>query len=163
MRSAKELQDLFAYHPRGWLVRKKQTARCTFVGQIVKGTSRSGLRAYLTMRVPGGVMYMHRVVFAVVHGHLPRMIDHINRNQADNRIENLRVTNHKTNNYNSKVRSGNTSGIRGISWRPHANAWVLRLMIRGQERHLGYFKNKTAAIAAQRKAVKQLHGEFAAK
>lgn len=155
------LRELFSYHPNGWLIRKKRTALCTYIGQIVKGTCREKNRKYLTLRINHKCYYMHRIIFAIVKGEFPKTVDHINGEQNDNRIENLRAASTAQNNYNSKIRCDNQSGYRGICWRAHAKAWAVRLMINGKENHIGYFKNKNDAIDAQRKALIKYHGHFA--
>jgi len=59
----------------------------------------------------------HRVIFAMFYGYWPVMVDHINMNKRDNRIENLRDARHRRNNtVNSKLRADNTTGYRGVIW-----------------------------------------------
>lgn len=43
---------------------------------------------------------IHRVIWWIVRGKWPRMIDHKNRNKTDNRWVNIRLSNHKINNSN---------------------------------------------------------------
>lgn len=54
-------------------------------------------------------------------------VDHINRDRADDRTENLRWSDGTQQNYNQKRRRDNTSGIRGISWDARDNLWVAQL------------------------------------
>jgi hypothetical protein len=49
--------------------------------------------------------------------------DHRDRNTMNNRIANLRPTNKSINGMNSKMHKTNTSGYRGISWRPMERKW----------------------------------------
>ena len=52
------------------------------------GTRNRG--GYIVFRVNGKLLYAHRVAFFLVHGVVPKIIDHINRDPSDNRIKNLR-------------------------------------------------------------------------
>jgi hypothetical protein len=56
----------------------------------------------------------HRAVFAMHHGWLPPIIDHINRNRFDNRISNLRPASGSMNNCNKALSPTNTSGYAGV-------------------------------------------------
>ena len=58
----------------------------------------------------------HRVIWEMHNGAIPKgmFIDHINRVRDDNRIENLRLVTHSQNALNSKLRSTNTTGIKGL-------------------------------------------------
>ena len=79
---------------RGKLVRKE-------TGRVVKG---SYMGPYMSCDITKGSKPMHflyhRAVWAVVHGRLPRQIDHINGDKTDNRIENLREVSPGDNNLN---------------------------------------------------------------
>ena len=47
-------------------------------------------------------MYLsHRLAYLYYYGNLPKMIDHIDRNRNNNKINNLRPTNYKENRLNS--------------------------------------------------------------
>lgn len=43
-------------------------------------------------------------------------VDHIDGNPANNLLENLRVTDNKTNCQNAKMRSNNKTGVNGVNW-----------------------------------------------
>lgn len=49
-------------------------------------------------------IYAHRLIWEVFNGEIPEgmEIDHINTNRSDNRLENLRIVNHRENCNNSK-------------------------------------------------------------
>ena len=89
------LKKHYSYDPRlGKLVRKE-------TGRVAKG---SYMGTYMSCDITKGSKLVHflyhRAVWAVVHGRLPRQIDHINGNPYDNRIENLREVSQSENNMN---------------------------------------------------------------
>ena len=79
---------------RGKLVRRE-------TGRLVKG---SYMGRYMSCDIRKGSRLIHflyhRAVWAVVHGYLPVVIDHINGNPYDNRLENLREVSASENNKN---------------------------------------------------------------
>lgn len=101
----------------------------------------------------GGSLYLHRVILDV-----PR-VDHINGDGLDNRRANLRSATHADNMRNSRRRSDNTSGYKGVSasgWR-----WVARVYVDSRRLHLGTFASPEEAARAYDAAALELHGEFA--
>lgn len=70
-------------------------------------------------------------------------IDHIDRNTANNRVENLRWVNRSENCRNTKVRSDNTSGERGIYKPAGRDKFVLRI----GEKHIGCYDTLEEAVA----------------
>jgi hypothetical protein len=63
----------------------------------------------------GQKAYQHRVIWKMEHGTDPEIIDHINGNPRDNRLENLRSVSHRVNIQNSNLSKANTSGVKGVS------------------------------------------------
>ena len=74
------------------------------------------------------------------------LIDHINQNKLDNRLENLRWADKRDNGINSKIRSDNKSGIKGVRFRPNRNCWVSRFQIKKNKTKSKHFKTKEEAI-----------------
>jgi hypothetical protein len=90
-----------------------------------------------------------------------KMVDHIDGNKLDNRKSNLRKCTKAQNAVNSKIRSTNTSGYRGLWWRDSRKRWVARIMVDGKHLWLGSFKKKTDAAKAYNDAAVKYFGEFA--
>jgi hypothetical protein len=57
-----------------------------------------------------------RVIWAMHHGDTSLVIDHINRNKADDRIENLRAVTQEANTFNQGG---------GVRWVAERNKWVI--------------------------------------
>jgi len=103
----------------------------------------------------------HHLAWLWVYGAWPeRQIDHINRARKDNRIVNLRNATRSENAANSRIRSDNTSGCRGISWDSSRDKWCVYVNRDGVRRHLGRFTSLEEAKDVHRKAFNALFGEF---
>lgn len=103
--------------------------------------------------------YTARVIYEMKNGKIPdgMVIDHINGNSLDNRIQNLRVVNLRQNARNRKVNSTNTSGITGVRFHKYTNKWCAEINANdGKAVWLGVFRNKNEAVIARRAAEKVL-------
>jgi hypothetical protein len=93
------------------------------------------------------------------------VIDHINGDRLDNRIENLRTATYSQNSANAKRHSRNTSGLKGASKRFKNGKWTGRwqasITYQRKQINLGYFDTKEEAHAAYLEAARRLQGEFA--
>ena len=87
----------------------------------------SPAKNYETVMVDGKNWFIHRLVFLMQHGYMPKIVDHINGNTKDNRIENLREANDCENAHNAKLRVNNVSGVKGVSWNKDREKWVVRV------------------------------------
>lgn len=101
----------------------------------------------------------HRLVYIYHKGYEPKQIDHINGNKFDNRIENLRAATNNTNKWNAKLHSGNTSGIKGVTYRD--GVYEVYINARKKRYYLGRFKYKKDAARVIRAAREKLHGRWA--
>lgn len=65
--------------------------------------------------------YAHRVVYFLFYGDIPDdlMIDHINRDGSDNRIENLRLASDRQNVSNRSLSVNNNTGVKGVKYREY--------------------------------------------
>ena len=127
---------LFEYNKdTGDLIRKITTGGRAVKGQIIRSPNNQG---YYRVYVDGKRYLVHRVVFLMNHGYLPEMIDHINMDKQDNRLENLREATKDLNMINRGLFSNNTSGASGVSF--HNGKWRARISEYGEERYLGKYE-----------------------
>lgn len=100
----------------------------------------------------------HRIAWAIFYGAWPeQLIDHIDRNPANNRISNLRDVPPHINSRNNPIRACNTSGYPGVGWRRCDQRWVARIRMFDRQTQIGSFKTREEAIDA-RKAFEAVHG-----
>lgn len=104
----------------------------------------------------GKVCLAHRLIIGAKNG---GVVDHINRNKKDNRIENLRITDKSINAFNTGVRNNNKSGYTGVGFRNDTKKWSAEIKRNGVKHCLGCFKTKEEAIAARVKAERLYYGE----
>ena len=93
-------------------------------------------------------------------GYLPDILDHIDGNKLNNRIENLRECTEVQNCYNAKTPKNNTSGIKGVSWSKRLKKWRAQIQVNGKKKSLGFFFDKEVADQIIRIERARLHGEF---
>jgi hypothetical protein len=67
---------------------------------------------YARIGIDGQNYKVHRIIFLYHKGYMPKIIDHINGDRYDNRIENLREANTYQNRQNSRIYSTNRSGVK---------------------------------------------------
>ena len=128
------------------------------VGKEVGSIHKTGYRHVTWM---GKIHKVHRLIFLLEHGYLPKEIDHINGDRQDNRLENLREVTRSENQFNKAMCSNNTSGFRGVNWHKHSKSWVVRVCTKGKTKILGYFKDLELAGLVADEARNLYHGKYA--
>lgn len=101
---------------------------------------------------------MHRFVLKDVDVPDGYVIDHIDRNKANNSKDNLRILSFRENTINKDAPSNNSSGIIGVHWSTQNKRWIVQIGINNQRKYIGSFVDKTEAIIARLKAEKEYFG-----
>lgn len=94
-------------------------------------------------------VYMHRMIMDTP---IDMDTDHINGDRLDNRKINLRICTHAENMRNTKLRSDNNSGYKGVGRFKRDKKWRARIVIGGIYRHLGCFDTAYEASLAYKAA-----------
>jgi len=102
----------------------------------------------------------HRIIWCLVYGDLPEMLDHINGEKSDNRLENLREATNRLNQANRKLNKNNSTGYKGVYKHP-SKKYVANIRKGGKQCHLGCFESAEDAHRAYVAAANDLHGSFA--
>lgn len=120
-------------------------------------------KGYKVGLVNGKTYQAHRVVWAMQTGLDPgaAQIDHKNRNPADNRMENLRLSTGSQNQANKVGKPGSSSRYKGVNVLKGTGLWQGTLRHNKRRMHLGTFRCETAAAIAYDQAAVRLYGEFA--
>ena len=93
---------------------------------------------------------IHQLVAMAFLGHIPNglklVVDHINDDKLDNRLENLQIV---TQRYNSRKTQGKySSKYKGVSWSKNGNKWRAQIEINNKLLHLGLFNCELKAKLA---------------
>lgn len=153
------LMELLSYDPATgrfcWIEgARKRGSRYAMVGH---NTGKGYLQAILD-RKP---YLLHRLAWMYMYGHFPNgNLDHINGDQEDNRIDNLRVASFSQNNQNGRMQSTNRSGFKGVFFHKKNKNWIAQICANKIKKHLGSFSSPEEAHEAYCKASRELHGEF---
>lgn len=114
--SQEELLKIFYYDGKlRWLVDIKSGRRHIKAGDEAAGITRKD--GYKQISLNYKIYLYSRILYQLVHGNLTQdfVIDHINRNPLDNRIENLRAVSQKHNCRNISKQKNNRTGVNGVT------------------------------------------------
>lgn len=107
---------------------------------------------YLRLRLNGEGFLAHRVIWKLVHGFDPSIIDHADGNRENNAISNLRSVSPLENVKNASRSTANTSGVTGVSWHNRDKRWRAFIRVNRRSIHLGNFKSFDEAVGARKSA-----------
>lgn len=102
----------------------------------------------------GGKQFHKKIHRLVAEAFIPNPdnkpeIDHIDKNPANNHVDNLRWATRSENTLNTKVRSDNTSGHKNIYWNKERERFQVKKFKDNKEIYLGAFKTLEEAIEAR--------------
>ena len=155
MLTQKFLKDYLCYDADTGIFTRAKDIKHFKTGQIL-GTRHS--TGYIVIRINNKLYKAHRLAWLYVHGEFPDLvIDHINGNGFDNRLQNLREVTQKQNCENQKIHKNNTSGHPGVDWSKAANKWRAKITLNYKTIHIGLFENKDQAIDAYKSFAAKVH------
>ena len=86
--------------------------------RIGKAAGSKSSHGYWEIQILDKRYYVHRIVWMLSNGEIPSgyMIDHIDGDKTNNKLENLRLVDDALSNRNTGSRKHNTSGVKGVCW-----------------------------------------------
>lgn len=112
---------------------------------------------YAQARVDGRLVTMHSVIAGEIAQH---EIDHRDGDGLNNRRANLRPASHGQNMCNSRTRTDNTSGFKGVCFDKRAGKWKAYIRSKGRLIDCGLHPSPQSAAEAYARASAKFHGEF---
>ena len=133
------IEEYVEYRDGGLYWKRLRGNRTNLLGRRVGCAHNNGYRQF---RFDGTLALEHRAIWELHNGPIPDglVIDHINRDKTDNRIENLRVATRSQNNHNTEAK--------GYSWSRSQKKFVAYISDMGRSINLGSFDNEEDARGA---------------
>ena len=109
---------------------------------------------------------VHRILFAMFHGYYPEIVDHIDKDTVNNRIDNLRDATRAENKQNSLGYKNNVMGLKGVR-QIASGKYMARITVpspsggKGRLLYLGLHDTPQEARDAYAEAAEEHHGEYA--
>ena len=119
-------------------------------------------RCYVQILLFGRLYLAHRLAFLWMTGNWPVFEgDHEDNDPSNNRWSNLRDATSSQGKMNTRIRSDNKSGYKGVWFEKRRSHWIAEIVVDGKKRQIGAYPTPEAAKLARDAAADLLHGEFA--
>lgn len=124
-----DFEDLYYYDPtspsglRYVSGNRQSDYRKRVAGDVAGTLLKSG---YFSVHYKSSNYAAHRVIWCLVNKCIigKELVDHIDRDRSNNRIENLRLVTSSQNNKNIPIKSHNKTGFTGVSYSKDANLYI---------------------------------------
>lgn len=151
MVTQEKLKELFIYED-GNFIRKKN-------GKKVVCSETKGQR-YLRVFIDGKPRSLHRLIYLYHFGICPKIIDHIDGNRFNNKIENLREVTQEQNCLNRKHMSHSSSPYKNVIFNKISKKWNVVLTVNKKRKYFGSYDDIELADLVATEARDKYHGIF---
>lgn len=152
MLTQERLKEILHYDPATgiftWIVSPSKNVKSGSVpGTLYKNHSGN---EYLRVTIKRRHYRLHRLAWLYVYGDFPELIDHINGNGLDNRIENLRSVSSSENSRNTKLSVKSKYCVHGIT--KVKNRYKVVIGYQMKQIYIGSFRSVDDAVRARKDA-----------
>jgi hypothetical protein len=109
----------------------------------------------------GKIRHTSRIIYKMHTGEEPPIVDHIDGNSLNNRLENLRAANYSTNQFNAALRKDNPFGIKNVRWNKRSKKWIVRIYANRKLVVLAYTDDLELAELVAIEGRDKYHGQYA--
>lgn len=131
-------------------------------GKILKPglTARSYLTVSLWKDNKNKTYPVHQLVAICFLNHVPnghdKIVDHINNNKVDNRLENIQIVSNRVNSSKDQFRKNRSSIYAGVNFDKKTKKWRAQAYINGRSKFIGLFTNEYDAHLAYQNKIKEI-------
>lgn len=156
----KELLERLEYNPdTGIFTWKVSPSNNISIGDIAGCVKKDS--GYIVISLKGKSYRAHRLAWFYCFNEWPQnLIDHIDKNTSNNKLENLREATKSQNQQNTNLQCNNTSGYKGVYWHTSAKKFMAQIKILGKNKYLGLYNTAEEAYEAYLKAVPKERKDF---
>lgn len=157
--SLERLKVVLHYDHETGVFRRLLGVRGHAAGEVAGSINNLG---YVQIKLDGSLFGAHRLAWLYVHGVWPAaLIDHIDRDRANNRIANLREVTPSQNAQNSGAHRDSSSAFKGVSLHKKGR-WRAEITHDGTTKFLGVYPSEQEAAQAYLLKSIELHTHRAA-
>ena len=157
------LRERFDYEPLTgvltWKKREDKSRAAAIFNSVHAGKEAGNLHGktyrHIQVYLNGKNYKAHRLIWKLVTGEEPDVINHLNHDATNNQWANLENVDQSLNCLNASRRSDNASGKTGVSWDDTNKKWVVQVQ-RGKSRFKKRFADFDAAVSAAEAKRKEL-------
>ena len=149
-----DLQKAFYYDPITGILINRTT------GNIQNCLDSRGI--YIVVSYKNENWQSHRICYYLGNKKDPGFlqVDHKDRVKTNNKLNNLRLKTNGDQQRNTKLRSCNKSGVRGVCWDKKSGKWIAYITVKKQKMKLYYGDSYDDATEARKKAEKKYYPDM---
>lgn len=157
----KRLRELLYYESTSgnflWVAKSSPKSNYIKIGDIAGSRDNGCIR----IKVHKKSYLAHRLVWLYVYGKFPeKLLDHVDGNRSNNKVDNLREATSAQNTLNQRLRVSNTSGFKGVSKQGEVDKWRAYCSVNGEIIYLWLYDTPEEAGHIREEFAKKNHGEF---